>query len=188
MKSARRRSREFAMQGLYQWQVNAGDAAAIAADLMQTKGFADADENHFRALLQGTTDKAEALRTALRPCLDRPIEGLSPVEHAILLLGAYEMSHHVEIPYRVVINEAVELAKTFGGTDGFKFVNGVLDKLALSLRPNEAAEHRATPRAGRAGKPVPTVAIKGAGKRAHPREVERATKPAPEIPDAADAT
>ena len=193
MKSARRRSREFAMQGLYQWQVNAGDAAAIAADLMQTKGFADADDNHFRTLLQGTTEQADALRTALGPCLDRPMEGLSPVEHAILLLGAYEMTHHVEIPYRVVINEAVELAKTFGGTDGFKFVNGVLDKLALALRPAEAAEHRATPRAERAGKQAPTVAIKGAGKREIKRDpkpgAERASEPAtkatPETPDAA---
>ena len=138
MKSARRRSREFAMQGLYQWQVNAGDPALIAADLMQTKGFADAEEKHFRALLQGATEHAPALRAALGPCLDRPIEGLSPVEHAILLIGAYELTHHVEIPYRVVINEAVELAKTFGGTDGFKFVNGVLDKLAISVRPDEA--------------------------------------------------
>ena len=138
MKSARRRSREFAMQGLYQWQVNAGDPALIAADLMQTKGFADAEEKHFRALLQGATEHAPALRAALGPCLDRPIEGLSPVEHAILLIGAYELTHHVEIPYRVVINEAVELAKTFGGTDGFKFVNGVLDKLAITVRPDEA--------------------------------------------------
>lgn len=164
MKSARRRSREFAMQGLYQWQVNAGDAGQIAANLMQTKGFADADEKHFRALLQGTTAQAETLRVALGPCLDRPIAGLSPVEHAILLLGAYEMTHHVEIPYRVVINEAVELAKTFGGTDGFKFVNGVLDKLALVLRAHEAAEHRATPREPAERKP-------GATRRAMPAVV-----------------
>jgi transcription antitermination protein NusB len=161
MKSARRRSREFAMQGLYQWQVNAGEPAAIAADLMQTKGFADADEKHFRALLQGTTEQAEHLRAALGPCLDRPMEGLSPVEHAILLVGAYEMTHHVEIPYRVVINEAVELAKTFGGTDGFKFVNGVLDKLALVLRAHEAAEHRAAPKETVKRKP-------GAGHKAAP--------------------
>ena len=106
MKSARRRSREFAMQGLYQWQVNAGDPALIAADLMQTKGFADAEEKHFRALLQGATEHAPALRAALGPCLDRPIEGLSPVEHAILLIGAYELTHHVEIPYRVEIGRA----------------------------------------------------------------------------------
>ena len=140
MKSARRRSREFAVQGLYQWQINAADPTLIAGDLMQTKGFAEADEKHFRALLHGVIDDAGDLRTQLGTCIDRPMKELSPVEHAILLLGAFELKHHLEIPYRVVINEAVELAKTFGGTDGFKYVNGVLDKLAPQLRPAETAE------------------------------------------------
>lgn len=140
MKSARRRSREFAVQGLYQWQINAVDPTLIASDLMQTKGFAEADEKHFRALLHGVIGDAGDLRTQLGTWIDRPMKELSPVEHAILLLGAYELKHHLEIPYRVVINEAVELAKTFGGTDGFKYVNGVLDKLAPQLRPAETAE------------------------------------------------
>ena len=140
MKSAQRRSREFAVQGLYQWQINAADPTLIAGDLMQTKGFAEADEKHFRALLHGVIDDAGDLRTQLGTCIDRPMKELSPVEHAILLLGAFELKHHLEIPYRVVINEAVELAKTFGGTDGFKYVNGVLDKLAPQLRPAETAE------------------------------------------------
>lgn len=137
MKSARRRSREFAVQGLYQWQLNAGDPTLIADDLKQTKGFEQADEKHFRALLYGAIEHAAALREALQPCLDRPVAELSPVEHAILLVGAFELTHHVEIPYRVVINECVELAKTFGGTDGFKYVNGVLDKLASAARQVE---------------------------------------------------
>ncbi len=140
MKSARRRSREFAVQGLYQWQINAADPTLIASDLMQTKGFAEADEKHFRALLHGVIGDVSDLRTQLGTCIDRPMKELSPVEHAILLLGAFELKHHLEIPYRVVINEAVELAKTFGGTDGFKYVNGVLDKLAPQLRPAETAE------------------------------------------------
>ncbi len=140
MKSARRRSREFAVQGLYQWQINAVDPTLIASDLMQTKGFAEADEKHFRALLHGVIGDVSDLRTQLGTCIDRPMKELSPVEHAILLLGAFELKHHLEIPYRVVINEAVELAKTFGGTDGFKYVNGVLDKLAPQLRPAETAE------------------------------------------------
>ena len=140
MKSARRRSREFAVQGLYQWQINAVDPTLIASDLMQTKGFAEADEKHFRALLHGVIGDISDLRTQLGTCIDRPMKELSPVEHAILLLGAFELKHHLEIPYRVVINEAVELAKTFGGTDGFKYVNGVLDKLAPQLRPAETAE------------------------------------------------
>jgi N utilization substance protein B len=137
MKSARRRSREFAVQGLYQWQLNAGDPTLIADDLMRTKGFDQADEKHFRALLHGAIENAPALRESLAPFLDRTIKELSPVEHAILLVGAYELSHHVEVPYRVVINECVELAKTFGGTDGFKYVNGVLDKLASAARQVE---------------------------------------------------
>ena len=140
MKSARRRSREFAVQGLYQWQINAVDPTLIASDLMQAKGFAEADEKHFRALLHGVIGDAGDWRTQLGTCIDRPMKELSPVEHAILLLGAFELKHHLEIPYRVVINEAVELAKTFGGTDGFKYVNGVLDKLAPQLRPAETAE------------------------------------------------
>ena len=143
MKSARRRSREFAVQGLYQWQINAVDPSVIAADLMQAKGFAEADEKHFRAMLHGVIGDAEALREQIGQSIDRPIRELSPVEHAILLLGAFELKHHLEIPYRVVINEAVELAKTFGGTDGFKYVNGVLDKLALQLRPVETGEAKA---------------------------------------------
>jgi N utilization substance protein B len=137
MKSARRRSREFAVQGLYQWQLNAGDPTLIADDLKQTKGFEQADEKHFRALLFGAIEHAPELHIALAPCLDRTIKELSPVEHAVLLVGAFELAHHPEIPYRVVINECVELAKTFGGTDGFKYVNGVLDRLASGARDME---------------------------------------------------
>ena len=137
MKSARRRSREFAVQGLYQWQLNAGDPTLIADDLMRTKGFEQADEKHFRAVLHGAIERVAELRAKLGPCLDRPVAELSPVEHAILLVGAYELAQHAEIPYRVVINECVELAKTFGGTDGFKYVNGVLDKLASAAREVE---------------------------------------------------
>ena len=82
--------------------------------------------------------ESDALSADLQPCLDRPIEQLSPVERAVLLVAAFEFKHHVDIPYRVVINEAVELTKTFGGSDGYKYVNGVLDKLAVQLRPAEA--------------------------------------------------
>lgn len=137
MKSARRRSREFAVQGLYQWQLNAVDPTLIADDLKRTKGFEQADEKHFRELLYGVIEHVETLHAELQPFLDRPVKELSPVEHAILLVGIYELRHHIEVPYRVVINECVELAKTFGGTDGFKYVNGVLDKLALSVRETE---------------------------------------------------
>lgn len=142
MKSARRRSREFAVQGLYQWQLNATDPTLIADDLKRTKGFEQADEKHFRELLYGTVEHVESLRAELQPFLDRPVKELSPVEHAILLVGVYELKHHVEVPYRVVINECVELAKTFGGTDGFKYVNGVLDKAAAGIREIEIKDAR----------------------------------------------
>ncbi|MGA1652823.1 MAG: transcription antitermination factor NusB, partial [Burkholderiaceae bacterium] len=96
-----------------------------------------ADETHFMGLLEGVSQSSTDLETLFAPCLDRKVDELSPVERAVLLLSTYELLHHLEIPYRVVINEAVELTKSFGGTDGYKFVNGVLDKLALSVRAVE---------------------------------------------------
>ena len=146
-KSARRRSREFALQGLYEWLLSRDpgneNAGAIDAHIRETPGFEKADAEHYVALLHGAIREATTLRAAITPHLDRPIGELSPVEHAVLLIGAYEMAHHVEIPYRVVLNEAVEVAKSFGGTDGFKYVNGVLDKLGADLRPDESARPRA---------------------------------------------
>lgn len=139
-KSARRRSRELALQGLYEWLVNGSDSGAIEAHLgLDNPGFAKADHDHFRALLHGSIQESVALHEVIAPCLDRPVGELSPVEHGVLMLASYELLHHPEIPYRVVINEAVELTKTFGGTDGFKYVNGVLDRVALALRPVETA-------------------------------------------------
>jgi N utilization substance protein B len=141
-KSARRRSREFALQGLYEWllsrDVGNENAGAVDAHIRETPGFDKADAEHYQALLHGAIREVGPLRVAIAPHLDRPIQELSPVEHAVLLIGAYELAHHVEIPYRVVINEAVEVAKSFGGTDGFKYVNGVLDKLGVDLRPTES--------------------------------------------------
>jgi len=138
MKTSRRRAREFALQGLYQWQLAKGDAAAIAAELAEARGFEKLDADYFRQLLNGAIASAPELEAALVPCLDRKFSQLSPVERAILLIGAYELVHQQEVPYRVVINEAVELAKIYGGTDGHKFVNGVLDKVAPRLRPAES--------------------------------------------------
>ena len=138
MKSARRRSRELATQGLYQWLLSGASAAEIDAQMRTVQGFDKADVEHFDALLRGVIREADALTVQIEPCLDRPVVELSPVERAVLLVATYEFTHHVEIPYRVVINEAVELAKTFGGADGYKYVNGVLDKVAAKIRPNEA--------------------------------------------------
>ncbi len=141
-RSPRRRSREFALQALYQWLLNQDDAPVIIEHIRQAHSFDKADTEHFVALVSGSIQNANHLRELLKPLLDRPIEDISPVEHAVLLLGAHELADHIEIPYRVVINEAVELAKSFGGIDGHKFVNGVLDKLATSLREVEVkADH-----------------------------------------------
>jgi N utilization substance protein B len=137
-RSARRRAREYALQGLYQWLVGGQDVAAIESHLTEAEGFDKADVEHFREVLHGAMDGADDLRAEFARFIDRDLKELSPVEHAILLIGVYELKHRSEIPYRVVINEAVELAKSFGGTEGFKYVNGVLDKVAAALRPQEA--------------------------------------------------
>lgn len=139
MRTDRRRSREFALQGLYQWQIAGGDVATIRRQLGEARGFDKTDVEYFAALLEGTIAAAPELERAITPHLDREYARLSPVERGILLLAGYELAHRPEIPYRAVINEAVELAKSYGGTDGYKFVNGVLDKLAAQLRSAERA-------------------------------------------------
>ena len=136
-KTDRRRTREFALQGLYQWQLAKTDPAAIARQLAEAKGFDKIDVEYFKTLLEGTIVAAPELEKAITPHLDREYGRLSPVERGILLLAGYELAHQPEVPYRAVINEAVELAKGYGGTDGYKFVNGVLDKLAAKLRQPE---------------------------------------------------
>lgn len=141
-RSARRCAREAALQGLYQWLVGGQDIASIEGQFMEADDFASAeartDMRHYREVLHGCIEQAAQLREGFAPFLDRKVDELSPIEHGVLLIGAYELTHRAEIPYRVVINEAVELAKSFGGTDGFRYVNGVLDKLAQQLRPAEA--------------------------------------------------
>jgi N utilization substance protein B len=141
-KSSRRRSRELAVQGLYQWQLTGKDPALIAAELAEAEDFAKSDVDYFRTLLNGAITNAPALEAEVTPFLDRAFRELSPVERGILLLGGYELMRELEVPYRVVINEAVELAKVYGGTDGHKFVNGVLDKLAGRLRRIEVEAAR----------------------------------------------
>jgi N utilization substance protein B len=141
-RTPRHRAREFALQGLYQWLMSNEDAGVIDAHIRNAHGFDKADREHFDALLHGTIRDAASLRADLVPFIDRAIEQLSPVEHSALLIGAYELKQHIEIPYRVIINEAVELTKSFGGVDGHKYVNGVLDKLAAQLRATEVAAGR----------------------------------------------
>lgn len=142
-RSARRRAREFALQGVYAWLLrgdeSTGEAGEIDAHLRDDPEFHEADMAWYSTLLHGVMREAPALRERFMPYVDRPLAELSPIEHAILLIGSFELVNHVEVPYKVAINEAVELAKSFGGTDGFKFVNGVLDKMAADVRSTEVS-------------------------------------------------
>lgn len=138
--SRRGLARRVTAQALYQWLVNETPPNQLIQQFRdQDEGLGRADPTYFEALLRGVVDNAQPLTLAVVPHLDRPIAQLDPVEHAILLLGAYELSHEPSVPYRVVVNEAVNLAKLFGSEEGYKFVNGVLDKLARQVRPSEVA-------------------------------------------------
>ncbi len=145
-KSARRRSREIALQGLYEWLISHAEPAVIAAHMREQDGFDKCDTAHFSALLTGCIAEAVDLDAQLARHVDRSTAMLSPIEHGVLMIGVFELKHFIDIPYRVAINEAVELAKGFGGTDGHKYVNGVLDKCAADLRSVEVEAARAARR------------------------------------------
>jgi N utilization substance protein B len=144
--SARRRSREFVLQAIYQWQLAGQSLSDIEKQFAAAEDFNKADATFFSVLLKGTINNAEATREALQPHLDRAWEELSPIERGILLLSGHELLVSVDVPYRVVINEAIELAKSYGGTDGHKYVNGVLDKLAAVARADEIAHAARNPK------------------------------------------
>jgi N utilization substance protein B len=137
--SARRRAREVALQALYAWRMQGGDALGHACSL---DGWERCDQAFARELLHAVPQKIESLEQKITPHLDRSLASLSPIERAILLIGAYELAERPETPFKVVLNEAIELGKSFGGTDGHKFVNGVLEKLARELRAEEIARVR----------------------------------------------
>jgi N utilization substance protein B len=141
-KSARRRAREFVLQGLYQWRVGGADEAAIEAYAPEMEGFAKADREFFVGTLRGVIGQQDQLVERISTYIDRPFGELSPIEACVMMLGSFEMLNHPETPYRVIINEAIELTKAFGGTDGHKYVNGVLDKVAAVLRPDEVAARK----------------------------------------------
>jgi N utilization substance protein B len=137
--SPRRRARELVLQGLYERQLGGAPAERVAEDLAASGGYQRADQPYFNALWSGVAAEYDAIVARVAPHLDRRPSALSPIERALIVIGAWELEHRTEIPYRVVINEAVELAKSYGGTDGHKFVNGVLDKVAADLRAAEIA-------------------------------------------------
>jgi len=147
MSAARRRSREFVLQGLYQWQYTGNSVAQVLTNLSEMQGFAKADGEFLEAELKGAIREAPRLREQLEPLVDRKWDEVSPVERAILLIGAWELMHCPEIPYRATINEAIELGKRFGGTEGHKYINGVLDRLAKNVRADEVAQPRTKGRA-----------------------------------------
>jgi N utilization substance protein B len=135
----RRKSRELVLKGLYQLLLSPKELRLIVREMADEADFSRADETYFRSLLEGVYDQVAELDRRIALFLDRPIGELSPIEHAILLISAYELIFDLSIPYRVAINEGVELAKLYGGTDGHKYVNGVLDKLAAEARPSEVS-------------------------------------------------
>jgi N utilization substance protein B len=134
------------LQALYQTLVGKNTASDIDTFTRELAGFSKADSVHFDALLHGCTEQAVELDALLLPLLDRRLTEISPVEHSIMWIGAYELKHCMDVPWRVVLNECVELAKEFGGTDGHKYVNAVLNGLASSLRAEEIAADRGTSR------------------------------------------
>jgi N utilization substance protein B len=146
-KSQRSRSREFALQALYQTLVGKNAVADIDAFTRDLAGFSKSDAVHFDALLHGCAEQAAELDALLVPLLDRKLSEISPIEHSVMWIGAYELKHCLDVPWRVVLNECVELAKEFGGTDGHKYVNAVLNGLAPSLRAVEVNADRGKTRA-----------------------------------------
>ena len=142
-KSTRRRAREVALQGLYEWLISGAEPGVIEAHMREQEDFDKCDSAHFDALLHGCIAEAADLDAVLSRHVDRKTTELSPIEHGVLMIGAYELKHCVDVPYKVAINEAVELAKSYGGTDGHKYVNGVLDKAAAELRAVEVQAARA---------------------------------------------
>jgi N utilization substance protein B len=146
-KPPRSRAREFALQALYQHIVGRQDAESIDQFTRGLSGFHKADSVHYDALLHGCIRESGALDALVVPLLDRKLEEISPIERGILWIGAYEFLHAPDVPWRVVLNECIELAKEFGGTDGHKYVNAVLNGLAVTLRPAEVEADRASGKA-----------------------------------------
>jgi N utilization substance protein B len=134
---ARTVARKLALQALYRWQLNACEWQDLVQEFATDADMPRADAEYFEALIAAICRSHDELDAALAPLLDRKPTELDPIEHALLLIGSYELQHRLEVPFRVVINEAVNLARRFGATDGHKFVNGVLDRAARLWRIQE---------------------------------------------------
>lgn len=134
---ARRKARRLILQALYQWQISQHAPNELQLQFNEDENMQKADGPYFRELIDAITKITTELDEQFSPCLDRALTDLDPIELSILRLGTYELKHRLEIPYRVVINEAVELAKTFGALDGHKYINGILDQVAHQIRTAE---------------------------------------------------
>jgi N utilization substance protein B len=152
-KSGRSRAREFALQGLYQYLVGRNEASDIDVFTRDLSGFHKSDSVHYDSLLFGCIEHRTALDALILPLLDRKLDEISPIEHAVMWMGVYEFQHCIDVPWRVVLNEYIELAKSFGGTDGHKYVNAVLNTLAPKLRSTEVQSDRRTEEA------IPTSSV-----------------------------
>lgn len=130
-------ARKLAMQALYQWQLTQQTASEIKQQFLESEDCAGVDPEYFAEVLNSCIEEKDAIAEAVTPFLDRPLEQLDPVESAILMIGIYELRSRIDVPYRVVINEAVDLCKRFGATDAHKYVNAVLDRAAKELRQAE---------------------------------------------------
>jgi N utilization substance protein B len=146
-RSARSRAREFALQALYQHLVGGNDVESVDVFTRDLVGFHKADSVHYDALLHGCVAESAQLDELIVPLLDRKLQEISPIERSVMWIGAWEFLHAADVPWRVVLNECIELAKEFGGTDGHKYVNGVLNGLAPKLRSPEVEADRATGKA-----------------------------------------
>lgn len=136
---ARAKARRLALQGLYQWQLSGTAVNDVIAELNASQNIKDVDAEYFEALLRGVTADNASLQALFLPNLDRPAEQLDPIERGILLIGTFELKERIDVPYRVVLNEAMELAKGFGAEDSHKYINAVLDKTSAGLRQAERA-------------------------------------------------
>lgn len=131
---ARRKARHYAMQALYQWEMAGASLSKIEVEFLTDNDMTHVDTEYFRDILKGVPSDLDQLDEMLKPCLSRGIHEVTPVEKAILRLAAYELAHRIDVPYRVIINESVELSKKFGATESHKFINGALDQLAQQIR------------------------------------------------------
>ncbi|WP_263081876.1 transcription antitermination factor NusB [Endozoicomonas sp. Mp262] len=140
--SARRKARQLALQALYQWQMNQASLMSIELQFKADNDMSKVDEGYFHLILHGVPRQLSHLDEAMSPVLDRSLEQLDPVELTALRIGCYELINHKDVPYRVVINEAIELVKRFGAQDSHRYINGILDKLAPRLRAEEVRSYR----------------------------------------------